>query len=332
MSLPYVSVIMPIRNEAVFIERSLRAVLAQDYPHDRLEILVADGMSDDNTKQIVQHIASNSDISITIVDNPRRIVPTGFNIAFHIAKGDIIIRVDGHCEIAQDYIIQCVRHLQMRDVAGVGGPIETISQNLIGETIAVGMSSSFGVGGSAFRTQKDKTTYVDTIPFPAYWREAVDKVGLLDEDMVRNQDDEYNYRLRSNGYRLLLTPDIKSRYYSRASLWKLWKQYYQYGVYKVRVLQKHPSQMRLRQFVPPIFVLTVLGGAVLAPFSVTIRWLWFLVIITYAIANTSASIWTARKTGWRHLLLLPIVFATLHFAYGVGFLWGLVKFRSRWIC
>lgn len=326
-----VSVIMPIRNEAEFIERSLKAVLKQDYPLDKFEILIADGMSTDGTRQIVRRLAAcHPDVSLRVIDNPGKIVPSGFNIALAEAKGEIILRVDGHAIIATDFIAQCVKHLTKSDAWGVGGPIETIGTNKFGETVALGMSSPFGVGNSVFRTIKDKTLLVDTVAFPAYLRQALDLAGPLDDELVRNQDDEYNYRLRKLGGKILFTPDIKSKYYGRSSPRALWRQYYQYGFYKVRVLQKHPAQMRPRQFVPPLFVLGLLFGAVSAITSKLGRQLWNSMLVIYGFANLGASIKLARANGWQHLKYLPLIFFILHFSYGLGFLAGLIHFRDRW--
>ncbi len=330
-TLPFVSIIMPVRNEATFIARSLGAVLAQDYPADRLEVLIADGMSTDDTRVIIRQLAAqHPQVPVRVIDNPGKIVPTGFNAALAQARGDVIVRIDGHCEIAPDYVSRCVIHLLEDGVDGVGGPIRTVGVTPLSATIALAMSSSFGVGNSAFRTVKDKAMFVDTIAFPAYTRVTVEKAGLLDEELVRNQDDEYNYRLRKLGAWLLLAPDVKATYYSRNSLRSLWRQYYQYGFYKVRVLQKHPHQMRLRQFVPPAFVATVLGGALLSPFSRIVRRLWGLTVSAYVVANLFASWRIARKTGYEHLWRLPVVFFILHFSYGLGFLRGLIHFRNRW--
>lgn len=328
---PFITVVMPIRNESDFIAQSLGAVLAQNYPHDKMEVLIADGMSDDDTRDIVaQTAAEHPSIPVRVLDNPGRIVPIGMNMAFKESKGEIIVRVDGHCEIAPDYVLRCVEHLQKGEVAGVGGPIETISQNETGSVIAAAMSSKFGVGGSAFRTEKNKAMYADTVAFPAYTRAAMEKAGPYDEEMMRNQDDEYNYRLRSLGYKILLTPDVRSKYYSRGSLRKLWRQYYQYGIYKVRVMQKHPYQMKLRQFVPIIFVIGILGGLIVAPFSAILASLWLLGIGLYVVLNLLASFMVAQQTKMEYLKLLPIVYVILHFSYGLGFLRGLVKFWSWW--
>jgi succinoglycan biosynthesis protein ExoA len=327
---PFVSIVMPIRNEADFIAKGLTAVLNQTYPHDRMEVLIADGMSDDATRDIVQQVADMHDVPVTIYDNPQQIVPPGLNIVTAHAKGDIIIRVDGHCEIAPDYVAKCVMHLQKDGIDAVGGPIETIGSTLLAQSIAVAMSTPFGVGGSAFRTVKDESMFVDTVAFPAYTREAVEAAGPYDEEQVRNQDDEYNYRLRELGFKILLAHDVQSTYYSRGSIPKLWRQYYQYGYWKVRVMQKHPRQMSLRQFVPVTFVTALLGSALLAlPFKLG-RYLLALVAGAYLTANLLASLWTARQYGQEHLPNLPIVFATLHFSYGLGFLRGLIEFRDRW--
>jgi len=328
---PFVSILMPIRNEGKFIERSLGAVLTQDYPADHLEVLIADGMSTDGTRDIVARLmAQYPHIPVRLLDNPVQIVSTGLNIALNEAKGDVIIRVDGHCEIAPDYVLRCVAHLNQKQVDGVGGPIDTMSNSALSQAIAVAMSSSFGVGGSAFRTVKDKEMLTDTVAFPAYRRSAIAHAGPYDEELVRNQDDEYNYRLRELGHKILLAPDVHARYYSRSSIRKLAGQYFQYGLWKVRVMQKHPLQMRPRQFVPPAFVTALLGGALLAPFIKPIRTLWMLMLGLYAAANVGASVWTARKHGWQYLRWLPVTFGTLHFSYGIGFLIGLVKFARRW--
>lgn len=328
-TLPFVSLIMPVRNEADFIERSLGAVLAQDYPKSRLEIIIVDGMSTDGTREkVLAHVESSG--RLRLISNPGRIVPTGLNLAIAEARGDIIIRVDGHCEIAPDYASRCVQHLQSDDVDCVGGPIETIGETPIARTIALAMSSRFGVGGSTFRTVNDKAMIVDTVAFPAYTRQVLELAGGFDEELVRNQDDEYNYRLRKLGRRILLSPDIRSRYYSRGTVRSLWRQYFQYGYWKVRVLQKHTRQMQPRQFAPGILVSTLSMALLLSPFLQVARWSFLLVAFAYLLANIAASVSASRSEGWKQRPLLSLCFATLHFSYGFGFVYGLVRFWNRW--
>lgn len=329
--MPFVTVVMPVRNEADYIAGSLGAVLEQDYPSERMEIIVADGMSTDATREIVCSLQSRFS-NIRLMDNPGKIAPTGLNRAIAQARGEIIARVDGHCEIAPDYIRRSVEHLQSGQADGVGGPIETIGETAMATVIATAMSSTFGVGGSAFRTVKGKTMPADTIAFPTYTRAVIERGGDYDEELVRNQDDEYNYRLRKMGAKLLLAADVQSRYYSRGTIKKLFKQYFQYGFWKVRVLQKHPRQMSLRQFIPPLFVASLLFSLLPACFSAYGRWLPTGIIGCYLLVNLLASARTAIKSNrfWLHLIFLPIVYASLHLSYGLGFLFGLVRFASRW--
>ena len=328
---PFVTLIMPVRNEASFITISLGSIFNQDYTSSKMEIIIADGISQDNTREIINNLCNgNERFSCKVLDNPKKIVPTGLNIALNEARGNIIIRVDGHCEIAKDYVRYCVGNILKNNVDGVGGPIETIGDTALSKAIAIGMSSFFGVGGSAFRIIKDKAMLVDTVPFPAYTREIITKAGPFDEELVRNQDDEYNYRIRKLGGKILLAPDIRSKYYSRTSMRKLWSQYFQYGFWKVRVLQKHPRQMRLRQFVPPSFVASLITTFILAFFTGWGKDLFVVIAGGYILANILASIITASKKGWRNLPLLPIVFVALHLSYGSGFLVGLVRFAHRW--
>jgi succinoglycan biosynthesis protein ExoA len=325
-----VTVIMPIRNEAAFIARSLGAVLDQDYPADRMQVLVADGMSDDATRAIVEEIAATHPAhTVEIVDNPGGVVPTGFNAALSRARGEIVVRVDGHTIIADDYVSACVTALGESGADTVGGRMDAQGRGRIGEVIALATSSRFGVGDAQFHYASGEH-WVDSVYMGAWRREVFDRVGGFDPEMVRNQDDEFNYRLRAAGGRILLTDRIRSRYYSRASLRTLFRQYRQYGFWKVRVLQKHPRQMSLRQFVPPVFAAAVAGGAVLAPTSRGIRRLWSATLAVYGLAAVGASVTVARRSGWRHLPLLPVAFAAMHLGYGGGFLAGLVRFARRW--
>ncbi len=346
--LPSITVVMPIRNEGRFIERSLGSVLAQDYPADKLDVLVIDGQSDDDTRERVRTLASQHPaISVELLDNPGRIVPTGLNLAIPQAQGELIARVDGHCELACGYLRAAVEELercrgQGTPADGIGGPIDTVAETDTARVIAAAMSSPFGVGGSAFRVGVDEPRWVDTVAFPVYTRGALERAGLYDEELVRNQDDEYNYRLRSRGGQVLLSPRLRSTYTSRSTLRRLWRQYFQYGFWKVRVLQKHPRQMQPRQFVPPLFVGGLLLTAMLALSSLVVQapaWLGTTGTVLFAfaagaylLANLGASLWTLRRASLpvSGLLRLPLAFACLHLGYGSGFLVGLVRFAHRW--
>ena len=348
---------MPIRNEAAYIKRSLGAVLAQDYPPDRMEVLVVDGMSDDGTREIVrrmiegrgqqaedrrrkvedgnakfEEVDSPSSVfgpppSVFLLDNPKGIVPSALNIGLRHAQGDVIIRVDGHCEIPPNYVQQCVKLLEQTGADNVGGIQWAIGENAWGEAVALATSSPFGVGNARFR-YSTRSGWVDTVYLGAYRRDVFDRIGGFDEELVRNQDDEFNFRLLQAGGRIWLDPSLKVKYYSRSSWRKFWRQYFQYGLYKVRVIQKRGGVPSWRHLVPSLFVLGLLGSFVLT--FVTGQPLWALVVAgPYAIANLGASLWAARRD-FKVFPLLPLAFATLHLAYGLGFLRGLWKWRDGW--
>ena len=323
-----VSILMPVRNEAGHIQRSLEAVLMQDYPPEHMEVLVADGMSEDGTRLIVESYRA-AHPNLRLVDNPGEIVPTGLNAALRVAQGEIIIRVDGHTIIAPDYVRQCVAALERSGADNVGGRMDALGQGGFGAAVARATSSPFGVGGARFH-YSDSEEWVDTVYLGAWPRRVFEQVGLFDEELVRDQDDEFNYRLRENGGRILLSPAIRSVYTVRSMPHKLWKQYFQYGYWKVRVLQKHPRQMRPRQFVPPAFVLSLLAALALALVTPVGGWLLAGIGGAYLAANLGAATLTAARRSWQHFLLLPMVYAILHLSYGSGFLVGLVRFANRW--
>jgi len=326
---PFVTIVMPIRQEAAFIRESLSAVLAQDYPAEFTEVIVADGQSTDGTVAIVESFrAAHPNLRLT--PNPERFSPHGLNSAIIQARGDIIVRVDGHCEIAPDYVRRCVAHILTDGVDVVGGSIVTVGDTPRAQTIAVAMSTPFGVGDALFRTLHNTTRRVNTVPFPAYTRRILQQVGLFDEELVRDQDAEHFFRLNKAGAKILLAADVRSRYYPRSTLRSLWSQYFQYGFWKIRLMQKHPRQMLPRHFVPPLFVAALLGLVLLAIFTDVGRLALASAVAAYGTANLAAALWTARREGLRHLPLLPIVFATLHVSYGVGFWVGLVRFWNRW--
>ncbi len=328
--LPLVSVLIPIRNEERFIVRSLGAVLASEYPADRFEILVADGMSTDATRQKIAEIALQyPQILVRVIDNPGRIVPTGLNLAMKQARGSVIVRVDGHTIISSTYVAQCVAALARSGADNVGGQMKAVGVTAVGEAVALATSSPFGVGGARFHYSKQEE-WVDTVYMGAWPKATFDWIGCFDEELVRNQDDEFNYRLLGNGGKILLSNLITSTYYNRGSLRDLWRQYYEYGYWKVRVMQKHPKQIRPRQLVPVSLLSALVLGTMLMPFSSLIRVLWLLVLALYLVMNLGVSTYVAAQHGWHYWRLLPITFAAIHFSYGFGFLIGLIKFAPQW--
>jgi len=325
--MPLVSVILPIRNEARYIGRCLDAVSGQEYDPARLEILVVDGMSEDGTRERVRDClerASTRGSRTQLIDNPERIVPTALNRGLRAAQGDVVIRVDGHCVIAPDYVRRCVEDLDTVEADCVGGAIQTVGETTGARAIALAQSSPFGVGGARFRYSTEPG-YVDTLAFGAYRRAVFERIGLFDEELVRNQDDEFNLRLTRSGGKIWLDPQIRSTYYSRASIRALWKQYFEYGLWKVRVIQKHGRPAAWRHLMPMLLVAALAGSVGLSALTWNPIWM-ALVVGPYVLACVAAGVYVAARKGWQYLVYLPLAFMTMHVGYGVGFWAGLVRF------
>jgi glycosyltransferase involved in cell wall biosynthesis len=332
-----VSIILPVRNEAGFIERNLAAIAAQSYPQARLEVLVADGQSTDGTPQRVTAFAEQHPaLVVRLLDNLQRSMPAGFNLALAACRGEVVIVVGGHCTLAPDYVARCVETLAATGADCVGGLIQTVGETQEARAIAVAQSSPFGVGGATFRMADARAGYVDTVAFGAYRRSVFARIGNLDEELVRNQDDEFNFRLTQAGGKIWLDPTIRATYYSRASLRKLWTQYYDYGLYKVRVIQKRGAVPSWRHLAPASLVLGILLGLLL--FVLTRRKLFLAPVVAYTAANLAFSLAAGLGGGARTgqparpdgiLRYLPFAFAALHFAYGLGFLAGIWHWRKH---
>jgi len=318
-NLPLVTVIMPIRNEGRYIEQSLSSVLAQDYPSHCMEILVVDGMSTDSTREIL------SRFPVRVLDNPARIVSTALNIGLEHARGNVIIRVDGHCEIGPSYVRRCVKVLQETGADCVGGAIVTVGDTWMAQAIAAALSSPWGVGTVAFRTGRAHPGFVDTVAFGAYRRETFERIGGFDEGLTRHQDYELNLRLRQSGGKIYYTPEIKVRYYSRGTLTKLARQYFQYGFWKWRVTRENPQAFTWRHLAPSSLALTVVLGALL---SLVFSWAhspYALLWLLYGATVLGASVHVSARRGWRNLPILPLTLVTIHLSWGLGFWWGVIR-------
>ena len=320
---PLVSIIIAIRNEENFIAQCLQSVVDQDYPQDRMEILVVDGRSEDRTPEIVAEFSSTYPI-IKLLDNSKLSAPAGLNLGIREARGDIIVRVDGHCVLEADYVRQCVRYLRETGADNVGGLIRAVVEGYVEQVIALAINSFFGSGGSKFHYASEEQ-YVDTVYLGAFPRHVFDRVGYFDERLMRNQDYELNYRIRVVGGTIFLSPAIKSSYYGRSTLRDLWQQYFQYGFWKLEMIQMHPRSVRLRHSVAPLFVFSLLATGLLSFVYSAFLSLFLLIISSYVLASLLSSLKLARCRGWRYFPLLPVAFAVMHFGWGLGFLWGMVR-------
>lgn len=327
LSTPYatVSVVIPARNEEAYIGRCLDAILHNDYPPELVEVIVADGASDDRSKDVIAAtMAANPDRRIRVIDNPARTTPHGLNLAIRAASGRYIIRVDGHSEIYPDYLRRAVQLLEtVPQVGCVGGLFENVYSTTTGKVISLALSSSFGVGNVPYRLAGREGS-VDTVPFGAFPREVFAEVGLFDEELIRNQDDEFNFRLRRAGYVVWLSPAIRVKYHTRSSFMRMARQFAQYGLWKVHVNRKHRAVTTWRQLVPPVWVTALVGTGLAALVGPAGRLAFGLFAATYLIAAAAAALHKTRNP--RDALLLVWCFCLLHASYGVGYLRGLWRF------
>lgn len=326
---PFISVIIPCRNEEGYIGTVLKNIQEQNYPGDCMEIIVVDGESDDRTLGEIRQIAEN-DNRIQILSNPGRIVPNALNLGIKNSQGEIIVRMDAHCEYPSNYISYLVENLQKLDADNVGVAMRAFPRNksLKAFAISKAISSPFGVGNSHHRTGTSKPVEMDSVPFGCYWREVFDKIGFFDEDLVRNQDDEFNARLGKYGGKIVLLPDIEIKYLARDTFRKIARMFYYYGLFKPLVNKKVGAPATIRQFVPPLFLLSLIALIIIS--AINLQWgTWFgaITLLPYALLNLFVSFITAVKSGKTGILfyLFPLFFL-IHISYGWGYIRGFVNF------
>ena len=312
----HVSIVIPCFNEEKYIGECLSSIVNQTYPQNLIEVIVVNGNSTDSSVNKIKEFDSKLS-NLILLDNPKRITPVGLNIGVQQAKGKVIVILGAHSFVADDFIENAVKELNESDVDCVGGPITNKGTTFVGKAIALAMQSSFGVGNSLFRVS-DKKQYVDTVAFGAYRREIFGKIGYFDETLTRNQDFEFNQRIIQSGKKILLTPKIRSFYYCRSSLSKLFKQYFLYGFWKGKVIKKNISFFKVRYQIPVLFVLTIIILGVGGLFH---HFLWCLLgfmLMIYLFLSLLVSIYLGMGKNQKYIPILPIVFTTLHFAFGFG--------------
>jgi hypothetical protein len=320
------SVILPCRNEARHLAACLDSILSGTWPLDALEILVVDGESDDGTAGIAAAYADRHP-AIRVLQNPRRSAPAALNIGLAVATGDVVVRIDAHVEYPRDYLERLVGQLVATGADNVGGRVETIpgAPTIVGRAIARAMSHPFGVGNSRFRLQTTAPCWVDTVPFGCFRREVFTRLGAFDEDLVRNQDDEYNARIIRAGGRILLDPSIVARYVARSRLRQLGRMYHQYGVFKPLVVQRIGAVTSARQLAP-VALLSALAFCALAGAFVPAAWLAGAAILaSYLAAAAGAAVQASREDGVRGVIARASAFIVMHVAYGAGYLRGIAR-------
>lgn len=318
-----VSIIIPCRNEEKYIEKCILSIIHSNFPQELLTVYVCDGMSDDNTRSIIEKI-SQQHPQVKLLDNLKKTTPFALNLGLKTSSDDIKIILGAHSEVDKDFIIENVKAFEMDEKIGcTGGVIENVYEDETSKIIGLAMSSSFGVGNAHFRTG-NKDGFVDTVAFGAYDKKVFESIGYFDEALTRNQDDEFNFRLIKNNFKIFLSHKIKCKYYVRGTFDKLFKQYYQYGYWKVFVNKKHKTVTTIRQLIPLFFVMFLFFGIIVSFINTYLLYGFLVILGVYFILAILASL--KFKINTVKKVKLIYAFLILHLSYGIGYFNGMIDF------
>lgn len=324
MSVPTVSVVIPMRDEIDTVESCIRTFDDQDHPHDALDVVVVDGMSTDGSRELVRRLADERPW-LRLIDNPARIASSAFNRGVEVAKGDFVGIVSSHGSIGPDFVSRSLRTLEETGAAGVGGRLLHEGRDSVGRAIGLAMTSPFGMA-SPFRYASTRRE-VDTIGHPVYRKRVFEDVGAFDESLDRNSDYELNQRIRNAGHKLVFDPDIVTTYHPRSTLPKLARQFWDYGRWKSQIVRQDPTNLRWRHTVPPAFVLGLLGAPIVSGSpggrkAIAVGAVGYAAMLAVAVQRSRPR--HADADPWTFITAFPV----MHLAWGAGFLRGLLG-RSR---
>jgi cellulose synthase/poly-beta-1,6-N-acetylglucosamine synthase-like glycosyltransferase len=329
---PEISVIVPCYNEQATIHLLLQALYEQTYQRAKLEVLIADGMSSDATRaSIAAFQQAHPGLVIRVIDNPRRIIPAGLNRALEAAQGEYIVRLDAHSIPQPDYLERCVQALKDGRGSNVGGrwDIQPGSTSWAARSIAAAAAHPLGAGDARYR-YGTQAGAVDTVPFGAYQRELVERIGAYDETLLTNEDYEFNVRIRQAGGTIWFDPHIRTVYFARATFGALARQYWRYGYWKLRMLLKHPQTLRWRQALPAFFVAGLLIGGGLGLWLPGVLVGLAAVLGLYLFVLLLAGLQAAFRQRSPGLVLgLPLAIALMHVSWGAAFWWSLITLPFR---
>lgn len=328
--MPEISIIIPCYNEEKTITQVLSAILAQSIDINTCEVVIADGMSSDKTRDtIAEFSTSHNELSIRVVDNPKRNIPSALNTALNSSKGQYIVRLDAHCVPERTYIERCITHLKNNTADNIGGVwiIEPGDTTHVAKAIAIAASNSIGTGNAAYRMAGSLAGFVDTVPFGSFRRELFDNIGCYDEKLLSNEDYDFNVRIRKAGGRIYLDPKIQCIYYARTNLKSLAKQYWRYGFWKVKMLRKYPDSIRWRQALPPLFLLALTALFCISIFLPVFFFLLGGVVLIYCVtvAFSVGKDKRSKELAFREKLFTMAAIMTMHFSWGSGFLVSLMQ-------
>ncbi len=326
MDLPLISVVVPCYNEKKYIEKCILSILDQSIPQVQTEIFVIDGMSNDGTREILFRLQKEFN-RFQVIDNIKRKTPFARNLGVKASTGKFIAILDAHTEYDKNYLANSLKLFEEHpDISCAGGPIESVGKNNFGKATALAMSHPLGVGNAKHRFP-DYEGYAEGACFPVFKKEVFDKLGTFDEELVRNQDDEFNLRMKKNGMKVYLSPKAKATYFVRDTPAKLFKQYFDYGYWRMAVIKKHKLPMSFRQLVPVLFIMIIFLSLFLSPFiKVNFMATIFIIPAIYTLTLSAASVPIIIKNGAKVGMLFPVAAVILHFSYAFGFLKGIFHF------
>jgi glycosyltransferase involved in cell wall biosynthesis len=329
---PTVSIIVPCYNEQATIRPLLDSIREQSYPLELLEVVISDGLSTDGTRASIASFQSeHPELLVRVVDNKARTIPSGLNRAIESARGEMLVRLDAHSMPQREYVQRCVQLLEEGRGANVGGVWEILpgAQTWMAHSIALAAAHPLGAGDAMYRLSP-KAGAVDTVPFGSFRRSLIEEIGKFDESLHSNEDYEFNTRVRKAGCTVWLDPAVRSTYIARATLGGLAGQYWRYGFWKLQMLRRYPSTLRWRQALPPVFTASLVCLLLLSiPFELP-RWLLALELLGYGAVLASAGLAAAiKRKNPSYFFGLPMAVATMHLAWGSGFIWSLVSGPSH---
>ncbi|MBA4420697.1 MAG: glycosyltransferase family 2 protein [Anaerolinea sp.] len=323
-----VSIIIPCLNEEGTISKTLSGIIGQSYPTAMMEVIIADGLSTDGTRTKIskfQHL--HPELQIFVIDNPKRTIPAGLNLAIQAATGETIIRLDAHSISALDYIEKCVAALEANKGDNVGGvwDIQPVNQGWVAKSIAKAAASKLGVGDANYRL-KTGSGPVDTVPFGAFRKATLDRLGGYDESLLTNEDYELNTRIRKQGGIVWLDSSIQCTYFARATFSELGRQYWRYGFWKAQMLKRYPGTIRWRQALPPAFVLGLIGSLFLSIFQPAFLFIFSTVISIYMLVLLAHALNIALKNRFPAFIIgIPVAIFIMHILWGSGMVAGVLS-------
>ncbi|MBE6583912.1 MAG: glycosyltransferase family 2 protein [Ruminococcaceae bacterium] len=320
-----VSVIVPIYNEEKHIDGLISSLAGQSFPKEKSEWIFLDGMSTDNTVEIINNYIEGGEYPIVLLPNEKRKAPYALNLGIEAAKGSYIIRLDAHADYYPDYIEKCVYYLENTDADNVGGMAETSAEGLIGLSISKMLSTKFGVGGSDFRTGNGNR-YADTVPFGAFRREVFDRVGLFNTELIRSEDNDMNARIRESGGKIWLAEDIRFKYFCRDTIGGILKMGFMNGNALFHTIRKNPKAMSVRHFIPFVFVLSLIVMPIISAFLPFFWWAFAAEMALYMLLNVYFSFIKIKPT--KCGLITIWLYPAFHVVYGIGSLLGLLGIKT----